>query len=370
MAERLLHVAACGFEAARQLALLPPGHRARAMHGHSFQAQVRAALPVGWEAFPGAGVEQLAERLRNGVAPLDYRQLDEFIEDPDDAHLARWIRERTDLPGLTRVGVRGAAHAGVELNFDLDGKGRASCWRSYRFEAAHRLPNVAPGHPCGRMHGHGFAVILRAGTGGTASELAYDRLDRCWASVARQLQHACLNDIPGLANPTSEVLGAWLWERLRPELPELERVSVHETITCGAHFDGSAYRIWKDFRLDSAVRLARAPDGDVRRRIHGHSLGLRLHLSAPLDTVLGWTVDYGDVKKRFDPIFRDLDHQSLHELPGLPDADTASLACWIRDRAATVLPQLNRIELEETPGCGVILGWNEPSAAALVAREP
>ena len=30
--------------------------------------------------------------------------------------------------------------------------------RTYRFEAAHSLPKVPPGHKCARMHGHSYKV--------------------------------------------------------------------------------------------------------------------------------------------------------------------------------------------------------------------
>ena len=333
------------------------------MHGHSFQASVLAQLPPGWEEFPGAGVDQLGELLRASVAPLDYRQLDLVLEDPSDANLARWLRARLDLPGPGRIGIRSRADTGVEL----DEQGHAQVWRRYRFEAAHRLPNVPAGHQCGRMHGHGFEVVLYAAAEGPdGSRCGHEELDSCWRPFARQLHHACLNELPGLENPTSEMLAAWLWERLRPSLPGLSRVRVYETVSCGANFDGSGYRIWKEFRLDSAVRLARAPEGDSRGRIHGHTFVLRLHLSSPLDEVLGWTVDYGDVKSAFDPIFRDLDHRPLHEQPELADADTASLARWIRARAVALLPQLDQIDLYQTPGCGVILNWGDAGPAVLV----
>ncbi|HWS76519.1 MAG TPA: 6-carboxytetrahydropterin synthase, partial [Quisquiliibacterium sp.] len=115
----------------------------------------------------------------------------------------------------------------------------------------------------------------------------------------------------------------------------------------------------KELTLDSAVRLVRAPDGDPRRRIHGHTYTLRLHLHAPLDQLRGWTVDFGDVKTLFDPIFKRLDHHPLHELPGLADGDSASLARWIRAQAAPLLPQLDRIDLYQTRGSGVILSWGE-----------
>jgi 6-pyruvoyltetrahydropterin/6-carboxytetrahydropterin synthase len=70
---------------------------------------------------------------------------------------------------------------------------------------------------------------------------------------------------------------------------------------------------------------------------------------------MGWTIDFGDVKRLFEPIFRSLDHHSLLELDGLHDGDTASLAAWIFAHAQPKLPSLTRIDLYETPGCGALL---------------
>ena len=140
-------------------------------------------------------------------------------------------------------------------------------------------------------------------------------------------------------------------------------MTVYETASSGAHFDGQHYRIWKEFSLDSAVQLKRAPVGDPRRRLHGHTYTLRLHLHAPLDRLLGWTVDYGDVKELFGPVFSRLDHHPLHELAAVEDNDTLSLARWIRGETAPQLPQLDRIDLYETRGCGVILAWGRHAPA-------
>jgi 6-pyruvoyltetrahydropterin/6-carboxytetrahydropterin synthase len=211
------------------------------------------------------------------------------------------------------------------------------------------------------MHGHGFEVILHADQdlGSRSIGIDYDHLDALWAPIFADLDHACLNDIPGLQNPTSEVISAWIWARLKPQLPELSWVTVYETASCGAHFDGQHYRIWKEMTLDSSLQLKRAPDGDKRHRIHGHTYTLRLHLHAPLDQVRGWTVDFGDVKELFNPIFKRLDHHPLHLVEDLADCDVASLAKWIRAQASPLLPELDRIDLYETRGCGVILSWGE-----------
>jgi len=285
-----------------------------------------------------------------------------------------WAREGLDRRTRSAVtlAVLTAAGAGAHL------------WRRYQFESAHRLPHVAPGHKCGRMHGHGFAVIVHAQAhpgaqracldAGLDARLDITALDRLWAPLHAQLHQACLNDIEGLDNPTSEHIARWIWQRLRPQLQALRWVTVYETATCGAHFDGANYRIWKELGFDSAMRLQRAPAGDGRRRIHGHSYRLRLHLAAPLDQVLGWTIDFGDVKECFAPVLARLDHHPLHELPGVGrggdrggddgEDGAAAIVRWVRGQTAASLPALERIDLDETPGCGVVLCWG-PALPAL-----
>jgi 6-pyruvoyltetrahydropterin/6-carboxytetrahydropterin synthase len=43
------------------------------------------------------------------------------------------------------------------------------------------------------------------------------------------IDHRLLNELPGLSNPTSELLAAWLWARIKPALPVLAELSVSET---------------------------------------------------------------------------------------------------------------------------------------------
>ena len=369
MPEHLFHIAAVPFEAALRVPILASGHRSRRLHGHSFTARVRAELPAGWAPFDGAETDRLRQVLAEAIAPLDYADLNAELPVPTDENLARWVRDRLaraasmasaepgGLPGVASVGIRSTADTGV----DLDADDHAHLWHRFRFEAAHRLPNVPEGHQCGRMHGHGFEVVLHVDQDLTGADMGidFDCIAAHWEPLAEELDHACLNDIPGLENPTSERLCQWLWQRLEPALPALSWVSVYETATAGCHFDGNHYRIWKDLRFESALRLARAPNGDRRRRLHGHSYLLRLHLSAPLDQVLGWTVDYGDVKALFKPIYARLDHHRLDELPMLDGADPARLALWIRERIAGDLPYLERIDLQQTPGCGASLCWGQ-----------
>ena len=368
MTQQLLYAAGATFESARRIPQAPEGSRANRLHGHSFRASLRVgALPTDDEGgvlapFAGSEVDALRQRLEERIAPLDYQLLNDHLAVPTDENVARWIRERVQLQNIQRVGLQSRRNQGV----DLDARDRAQIWRRYEIQAAHRLPNVAPGHKCGRMHGHSFAITLHANASENAGPVDCVLLDELWAPLRQQLHYACLNDIPGLQNPTSEWLAHWIWGRIHRQLPALCSVSVRETASSGAHFDGGRYRIWKEFGLDSAVWLRHAPSGDVRGRVHGHTYRLRLHLSAPLDQVYGWTVDFGDVKELFAPVFEQLDHQPLHELAQVADEGVSAIVRWVRQQAAPALPQLERIDLYETAGCGVILAWGlQPPALAL-----
>jgi 6-pyruvoyltetrahydropterin/6-carboxytetrahydropterin synthase len=350
---RALTVASATFEAARKVDLLPESHPSRRLHGHSFTATVFADLPEDFAPFQGGEVDALRERLEAAIAPLNYAYLNDLLDQPTDENIARWIHRALSIAGIERVAIQSTAQQGV----DLDRHGHAHVWRRFRFQSAHRLPNVPSGHKCGRMHGHGFEAIIHANQdlGSKALSIDYDLLDEVWAPLHMGLNYQCLNDIEGLSNPTSENIAAWIWQRLKPALPELSWVTVFETGSCGANFDGRQYRIWKEFSFDSATRLKHAPQGSDRHRLHGHTYTLKLHLNAPLDQAMGWTVDFGDVKDVFSPIFKAIDHHAATDFPGLPDGDTASLAHWVFAQTKSTLPSLYRIDLHETPGTGCML---------------
>lgn len=356
MTAKIYHVATAAFEAARQVDVLPEQHRSSRLHGHSFLASIHCCLPNDFSSYPGGELDAMKSRFEAQVKKLDYRLLNDQIETPTDENIASWINMHCRIPGTKSIAIQSTANEGAEI--DLLGCVRV--WRRYSFQAAHKLPRVAPGHKCGNMHGHGFEVILHAihDIGDGYLNIECDHLDACWDAIYKELDHACLNELPGLENPTSEILSSWIWNKIKPILPELSAVTVYETASCGASYDGEKYQIWKEFTLDSALRFKHAPKGDKRRMVHGHTYTLRLHLSAPLDEIMGWTIDFGDVKEVFNPIFKMLDHKPLYEIPDLNDCDSASIATWILNKARGELPQLYRVDLFETRGCGVMVSMD------------
>lgn len=114
-------------------------------------------------------------------------------------------------------------------------------FKEFTFEAAHRLPNVAPGHKCARLHGHSYQVSVHL-TGTIDAHNGWVRdfedISGAMAPVVKELDHYYLNEIDGLENPTSEVLAGWIWDRLTLALPELSQVVVRETCTSGCVYRG------------------------------------------------------------------------------------------------------------------------------------
>jgi len=114
-------------------------------------------------------------------------------------------------------------------------------FKTFTLESAHRLPNVPPGHKCARVHGHSFRVEIHV-SGPVDDHLGwvmdFADLREAFDPLFQRLDHRYLNDVPGLENPTSENLARWIWRELKPTLPRLSQVVVHETCTSGARCSG------------------------------------------------------------------------------------------------------------------------------------
>ena len=114
-------------------------------------------------------------------------------------------------------------------------------FKEFTFEAAHRLPNVPPGHKCANLHGHSFRaeVHVRGDVGAeTGWVVDFADIKKAFEPLHEQLDHSFLNEIEGLSNPTSENLARWIWRHLEPSLPGISKVVVSETRTSGCVYRG------------------------------------------------------------------------------------------------------------------------------------
>ncbi|GAB4299878.1 MAG: 6-carboxytetrahydropterin synthase QueD [Roseovarius sp.] len=104
--------------------------------------------------------------------------------------------------------------------------------KEFAFAASHQIKGLAPGHPCARLHGHNYTVVV---------ELAAETLDahgfvRDYRELAplrayldERLDHRHLNDVLGDDCVTAERLARHLYEWCRARWPETVAVRVSET---------------------------------------------------------------------------------------------------------------------------------------------
>jgi len=116
---------------------------------------------------------------------------------------------------------------------------RLTC--DFTFEAAHRLPHAPEGHKCRRLHGHSYKLEITVEgevDPGTGWFLDYSEIRKPMEPIRQLLDHNYLNEVEGLENPTSELLARWIWDRLKPVLPSLGRIAVHETCEARCEYEG------------------------------------------------------------------------------------------------------------------------------------
>ena len=118
---------------------------------------------------------------------------------------------------------------------------RTTLTKTMEFHAAHYLPTFPEGHKCRRMHGHTFRVELIL-EGPVPAERGYlvdfGDIKELAKPVIDELDHTVLNEVPGLAVPTAENLSRWIYGRVKPLLPRLAAVRVHETANNAAEYRG------------------------------------------------------------------------------------------------------------------------------------
>lgn len=102
----------------------------------------------------------------------------------------------------------------------------------FQIESARFLPNLPSTHPCSRMHGHSFKVILTL-KGPLHPQLGwvmdYNDITKVMKPVLEKIDHRVLNEVSGLENPTSELLAKWIYDQVIKQLPLLTEVNVSET---------------------------------------------------------------------------------------------------------------------------------------------
>jgi len=116
----------------------------------------------------------------------------------------------------------------------------ATIAKRFTFDAAHHLPTVPADHKCHRMHGHTYEVelVFRGDIGANGFVVDYADIAEAWQPIHDALDHRVLNDVPGLEIPSTEILAAWILDRLSI-WNQLVRVRINESSTTWCEMERS-----------------------------------------------------------------------------------------------------------------------------------
>lgn len=104
----------------------------------------------------------------------------------------------------------------------------------------------------------------------------------------------------------------------------------------------------KTFQFEAAHLLPQLPADHKCRRLHGHSFQAEIVVAGECNAQLGWLIDYADISEAFRPLWEQLDHRYLNEIPGLENPTSENVARWIWDRLKPRLPLLTEVIVAET----------------------
>jgi 6-pyruvoyltetrahydropterin/6-carboxytetrahydropterin synthase len=119
--------------------------------------------------------------------------------------------------------------------------------------------------------------------------------------------------------------------------------------------------IFKEFSIEAAHWLPNVPAGHKCGRLHGHSFHIELHVSGPVDSKLGWVLDFADIKKAFKGVEDQIDHRCLNEVAGLENPTSENLCRWLWQKLKPELPTLSKIVVKETCTSGCIYSGESES---------
>lgn len=104
--------------------------------------------------------------------------------------------------------------------------------KEFHFSASHQLSHLNSGHPCARLHGHNYIVVVEL----QAEQLNADGFVRDYHDLSAlkdyiddKFDHRHLNEVLGHTYTTAENLAAHFYQWAKPQWPEVTAIRVSET---------------------------------------------------------------------------------------------------------------------------------------------
>lgn len=113
--------------------------------------------------------------------------------------------------------------------------------RTFRADAAHKISGLTAEHKCSSIHGHSFRIDVSV-RGEVDSDkgwlMDFGDIKDIVNPTIKKIDHKFLNEIEGVESGTSENLVIWLWNSLKPVLPQLFEITVWESDSSRCSYKG------------------------------------------------------------------------------------------------------------------------------------
>lgn len=110
--------------------------------------------------------------------------------------------------------------------------------KEFHFSASHRLDHLPADHPCARLHGHNYVVVVELAAAALNDDgfvRDYHDLGELKQHLDAQFDHRHLNEVLD-GPPTAEALARHFFDWCRARWPEVSAVRVSETPRTWAEF--------------------------------------------------------------------------------------------------------------------------------------
>jgi 6-pyruvoyltetrahydropterin/6-carboxytetrahydropterin synthase len=110
--------------------------------------------------------------------------------------------------------------------------------KEFHFSASHQLTGLPQDHPCSRLHGHNYVIVVEMQSL-TLNEVGmvrdYRDLEPVKKYIDQNYDHKHLNDVLDF-NPTAENMSEHMFKLFNSMFPEITAVTVKETEKTAAKF--------------------------------------------------------------------------------------------------------------------------------------
>ena len=117
--------------------------------------------------------------------------------------------------------------------------------------------------------------------------------------------------------------------------------------------------VYRSFRVHASRHLPKLDNSHICKNMHGHTFNITIYVQGEINEKDGFVIDFYDIDTIFNKhIHNKIDHKVLNDVEGLENPTSEFLCKWIWNNLIDYIPNLNKVEVSEDYGTGIIYEKN------------